>query len=55
MTRTVDAIFENDNPDNPLELALQVYQGLSEEDIDEIERIALDRRALFATRAERLS
>ncbi len=28
---------------NPLELAAQVYQGLSESEIDEIERIALDR------------
>jgi len=31
------------SPEEMLELASQVYGGLSEEDIDEIERIALDR------------
>jgi len=30
-----------------LALAAQVYEGLSEDEIDEIERIALDRRDFF--------
>lgn len=32
------------NPEDLLELAAQVYQGLSAEQIDEIEQIALNRR-----------
>ncbi|OGF56727.1 MAG: hypothetical protein A2Z21_07775 [Candidatus Fraserbacteria bacterium RBG_16_55_9] len=31
-------------PDEILEMAHQVYEGLSDEEIDEIEAIALDRR-----------
>jgi predicted DNA-binding antitoxin AbrB/MazE fold protein len=38
------------SPDEMLELASQVYEGLSEEDIDEIERIALDRSNFFGDR-----
>lgn len=34
-------------PEELLELAAQVYQGLSAEQIDEIEQIALNRRVLF--------
>jgi predicted DNA-binding antitoxin AbrB/MazE fold protein len=34
---------------DPLELAAHVYQGLRPEDIDEIERIALDRSRFFTT------
>lgn len=34
-------------PDDLLALAGQVYAGLSEDDIDTIESIALDRRAFF--------
>ena len=37
-------------PDNVLALAEQVYAGLSDEDIDEVERIALDRRTFFTDR-----
>ena len=37
--------------DEMLELAGKVYEGLSEEDIDEIERIALDRSNFFGDRA----
>ena len=35
------------SPDEMLKLAEQVYEGLSKEDIDEIERIALDRTNFF--------
>ena len=38
------------SPEEFLELASQVYEGLSEEDIDEIERIALDRSNFFGDR-----
>jgi predicted DNA-binding antitoxin AbrB/MazE fold protein len=38
------------NPEEMLKLASQVYEGLSEEDIDEIERIALDRSNFFGDR-----
>lgn len=37
---------------NPLELAAQVYQGLSESEIDEIERIALDRHDFFGEKIQ---
>jgi predicted DNA-binding antitoxin AbrB/MazE fold protein len=33
-----------------LALAEQVYAGLSDEDIDDIERVALDRRSFFTDR-----
>jgi len=33
-----------------LALAGQVYDGLSEEDVDDVERIALDRRSFFGDR-----
>ncbi|MBA2510188.1 MAG: antitoxin family protein [Rubrobacter sp.] len=38
-------------PDDVLALAEQVYAGLSEEEIDAIERIALDRDTFFGDRA----
>jgi predicted DNA-binding antitoxin AbrB/MazE fold protein len=38
------------SPDEMLKLAGQVYEGLSEEDIEEIERIALDRSNFFGDR-----
>jgi predicted DNA-binding antitoxin AbrB/MazE fold protein len=38
------------SPDEMLKLAGQVYEGLSEEDIDEIEKIALDRSNFFGDR-----
>jgi predicted DNA-binding antitoxin AbrB/MazE fold protein len=34
-------------PDNPLALLTGMYEGLSEEEIDEIERIILNRRDFF--------
>ena len=40
-----------ENPNDLLELAAQVYQGLSDRQIDEIERTALDRRDFFGEKA----
>ena len=34
-------------PEDVLELAGQVYAGLSEEEVADVERISLDRRAFF--------
>jgi predicted DNA-binding antitoxin AbrB/MazE fold protein len=39
-------------PDEMLELAAQVYQGLSDQDINDIEQIALDRENFFGGRAQ---
>ncbi len=36
------------NPNEMLKLAEKFYEGLSEEDIEEIERIALDRSNFFS-------
>jgi predicted DNA-binding antitoxin AbrB/MazE fold protein len=38
------------SPDEMLELAFEVYDGLSPEEIQEIERIALDRSNFFGDR-----
>lgn len=38
------------SPDEMLQLAGQVYEGLSDEDINEIEKIALDRSNFFGDR-----
>ena len=38
------------NPQEMLDLASHVYEGLSEEDIEEIEKIALDRSNFFGDR-----
>lgn len=35
------------NPEDILDLAGEVYAGLSEEEIEAIEQISLDRRAMF--------
>ena len=43
----VDAVT---TPEDVLALAGQVYVGLSEEEVDDIERIALDRRSFFGDR-----
>ncbi len=37
-------------PDDVLVLAGQVYDGLSDEEIDDVERISLDRRGFFGDR-----
>lgn len=39
-----------DSSDDVLALAEQVYAGLSDEDINDIERIALDRHSFFTDR-----
>jgi PHD/YefM family antitoxin component YafN of YafNO toxin-antitoxin module len=39
------------SPDEILRLAAQVYEGLSPDDVDEIERLALDRSHFFVRRA----
>lgn len=39
------------DPDDVLALAGQVYDGLSEEEIEDVEKISLDRRAFFGDRA----
>ena len=39
-----------DSSDDVLALAEQVYAGRSDEDIDDIERIAMDRRSFFTDR-----
>lgn len=38
------------SPDEMLQLAGKVYEGLSDEDINEIEKIALDRSNFFGDR-----
>lgn len=45
---TVSSIAESD----VLQLAAEVYAGLSEDDVDEVERIALDRSRFFTGRDE---
>ncbi len=49
---TVEIIIKEKrlSPDEMLELAGKVYEGLAEEDINEIERIALDRSNFFGDR-----
>ena len=49
---TVEIIIKNKrlSPDEMLKLAGQVYEGLSDKDIEEIERIALDRTNFFGDR-----
>ncbi len=46
---TVEIIIKDKrlSPDEMLKLAGQVYEGLSEKDIEEVERIALDRSNFF--------
>ncbi len=41
---------ETPSADEILSLAAQVYEGLSPDDVDEIERLALDRSHFFARR-----
>ncbi len=45
-------ITVDDGDPESLRLALSVYDGLSDDDIDEIEQIALERRTFFGTRSE---
>lgn len=43
--------IEEAKPNTTLELACAIYDGLSAEEIAEVERIALDRNAFFTSRA----
>ena len=45
-------ITVDDGDPESLRLALSVYDGLSDDDLDEIEQIALDRRTFFGSRSE---
>ncbi|MBU1728314.1 antitoxin family protein [Patescibacteria group bacterium] len=49
--RLVVEMFTQDKADEMLELAAQVYEGLSDQDVDEIERMALNRREFFREKA----
>ncbi len=42
---------DNETEPESLKLAICVYDGLSDEEIDEIEQIALDRSNFFGTRS----
>ncbi len=48
--RLAEAVETEGTPDDVLALAERVYDGLSEEEIDEVGRISLDRRTSFANR-----
>ena len=43
----VRLVVETTPADDILALAMQVYDGLSEQDVNEVEQIALDRSAFF--------
>ena len=45
-------ITVDDGDPESLRLALSVYEGISDDDIDEIEQIALERRTFFGSRSE---
>ncbi len=48
----VKIVVESDELPAVLQLATQVYDGLTPEEIDEVEKIALDRREFFGTKAQ---
>lgn len=48
----VRIVVEDQNDPEPLRLAMSVYQGLSAQDIDDIERIAMDRGNFFRKNAD---
>jgi len=53
--QSVQLIVDTTNPLTPqemLQLAAEVYEGLSETDVDEIEEIALKRDYFFTDRSE---
>ena len=43
----VRLVVETDTPEDILRLAAEVYAGLSEQEVDRIEQVALDRSAFF--------
>jgi predicted DNA-binding antitoxin AbrB/MazE fold protein len=47
----VRLVVETHAPEEILGMAADVYAGLSERDIDEIEQVALDRSSFFSERA----
>ncbi|MCH8291090.1 antitoxin family protein [Candidatus Poribacteria bacterium] len=49
--KLVRITVEDETEPETLKLATCVYDGLSDEDIDEIEQIALNRRNFFGTRS----
>ena len=46
----VEPVEVVDSPKSSLELLMHLYDGLSEEEIDEIEKVILDRQSFFAGR-----
>ncbi len=48
----VRLIVEAAGPEDILDLAARVYEGLSDEQITEVEKIALDRRDFFDRKAD---
>ena len=50
ISESAQAIGETREPDEILALAAQVYEGLSAEDMVEIERLALDRSQFFSSK-----
>ena len=48
----VKIVVESDELPAVLQLATQVYDGLTSEEIAEVEKIALDRRDFFGTKAQ---
>lgn len=54
--QSVQLTIDNTNPFSPqemLQLAAEVYEGLSETDVDEIEEIALKRDYIFSDKTEK--
>lgn len=49
--RLIIETLSESNTEEVLELAARVYEGLSQDQIDEIEQIALNRRHFFSSRA----
>jgi len=45
-------VVEINDPADPLKLAMQVYDGLSEEEVTGVEKIALDRSHFFGRNAD---
>lgn len=43
----VRLVVETDTPEDILGLAAEVYEGLSEQDMNDVEQIALDRSSFF--------
>ena len=46
----VRLVVETDTPEDILRLAARVYDGLSEQEVNQIEQVAFDRSAFFSER-----